>query len=56
MDPKKYKVKKNCRKIFNKNNNEKIWDDFIQLEEQSNIIHSSQYVAAAKKYPGGKDL
>ena len=29
MEPKKYKVKKNCCKIFNKNNNEKIWDDFM---------------------------
>ena len=40
VDPEKYKVKKNYRKIFNKNNNEKIWDDFIQLKEQSNIIQS----------------
>ena len=31
MDPEKYKVKKNCRKIFNKNNNEKIWDGLMQL-------------------------
>ena len=40
MDPEKYKVKKKCRKIFNKNNNQKIWDDFIKLKEQSSIIQS----------------
>ena len=57
VDPKKYKAKTNCHKIINKNNNEKIWDDFIQLKEQSNICSTiSQYVAAAKKYPGGRDL
>ena len=40
VEPKKYKVKKNCCKIFNKNNDEKIWDDFMQLKEQSNIMQS----------------
>ena len=40
VDPEKYKVKKNCCKIFNKNYNEKIWYDFMQLNEQSNIIQS----------------
>ena len=38
VEPEKYKVKKNCFKIFNKNNNEKIWDDFTQMKEQSNIV------------------
>ena len=38
VDPEKLKVKKNCRKIFNKNNNEKIWVDFMQLKKQSSII------------------
>ena len=38
VEPKKYKVKRNCCNIFNKNNNEKIWDDFMQLKGQSNII------------------
>ena len=33
MDPEKYKVKKNCRKIFNKNNKNKTWNDFMQLKE-----------------------
>ena len=36
----KYKVKKSCHKIFNKNNNEKKSDDFMQLKEKSNIIQS----------------
>ena len=40
VDPEKYKVKKNCCKIFNKNYNEKTWYDFMQLNEQSNIIQS----------------
>ena len=39
-NPEKYKVKKNCHKIFNKNYNEKIRYDFMQLNEQSNIIQS----------------
>ena len=56
MDPGKYKVKKNCRKIFNKKNNEKMWVDFMELKEQNNIISQSQNVAAAKKYPCSRDL
>ena len=55
VDPKKYKVKKNCRKIFNKNNNQKIWDDFIQLYKAASFSQS-QYITAAKKYLGGRDL
>ena len=55
MDPKKYKIKKNCRKIFNKNNNQKIWDDFMQLYKAASFSQS-QYITAAKKYLGGRDL
>ena len=56
MEPKKYKVKKNCCKIFNKNNNEKIWDDFMQLKEQRKSFSQSQYTATATKYPCGREL
>ena len=55
VDPKKYKIKKNCRKIFNKNNNPKIWDDFMQLYKAASFSQS-QYITAAKKYLGGRDL
>ena len=56
VDPEKRKVKKNGRKIFNKNNSETIWDYFMQLKKQSNLIQSITIVAAANKYPGGRDL
>ena len=49
VDPKKYKAKTNCHKIINKNNNEKIWDDFIQLKEQSNIIQSITIRSSSKE-------
>ena len=49
VEHEKYKVIKNCRKIFNKNNNEKIWDDFMQLKEQSNIIQSIMIRSSRKK-------
>ena len=41
-DPKQCKVMKNCRKIFNKNNNEWIWDELMQLKKQSNIIQNTK--------------
>ena len=56
VDTSKNKVIKNCRKIFNKNNNEKIWDNFMQLKEQSNITQSITIRSSSKKYPGGTDL
>ena len=56
VDTSKNKVIKNCRKIFNKNNNEKIWDNFMQLKEQSNIIQSIAIRSSSKKYPGSTDF
>ena len=53
VDPKKYKVKRNCRKIFNKN--QKMWDGLIQLYKAASFSQS-QYITAAKKYLGGRDL
>ena len=56
VEHEKYKAIKNCRKIFNKNNNEKIWDNFMQLKEQSNITQSITIRSSSKKYPGDTDL
>ena len=49
MDPGLYKVKKNCRKIFNKKNNEKMWVDFMELKEQNNIIQSITIRSSSKE-------
>ena len=42
-------VKKTCLVIFNKNNNEKIWDDFTGLKEQSNILQSTTISSSRKE-------
>ena len=46
---KNIKVKKNCCKIFNKNHNEKRWDGFMRLKEQSNIIQSVTIHCSSKE-------
>ena len=48
-EPEKYKVRKNCYKIFNKNNHEKRWDGFMPLKKQSNIIQSITIHSSSKE-------
>ena len=40
MDPEKYKVKKNCRKIFSKNNNEGRFNAIIETKQYHSVNHS----------------
>ena len=42
MDPEKYKVKKNCRKIFSKNNNEGRFNAIIETKQYHSVNHSMQ--------------